>query len=114
MSHRQTRLERSAEGHFPYWVAVPGEQCMGENYHRHRDFCREHNLKLSNYGPSVVWEGNWYSVLRFAELGDAETFMKKFGGEPMHPSERGKGKHWMQWKRGSYKPKPRNPYDFSN
>jgi len=39
--------------------------------------------------------------------------MKEFGGEPMHPSERGKGKRWAQWKKGSYKPKARNPYDFS-
>jgi hypothetical protein len=31
----------------------------------------------------------------------------------MHPSERGKGKRWSQWKKGTYKPKPRSPYDFS-
>lgn len=26
--------------------------------------------------------------------------MQEFGGEPMHPSERGKGKRWSQWKKG--------------
>jgi hypothetical protein len=31
----------------------------------------------------------------------------------MHPSERGKGKNWAQWKKGTYKPKPPSPYDFS-
>src|SRR3977135_2336867 len=31
---------------------------------------------------------------------------------PMHPSERGKGKHWAQWKNGTCVAKPRNPYDF--
>jgi hypothetical protein len=30
--------------------------------------------------------------------------MKAFGGERMHPSERGKGKRWAQWKKGTYKP----------
>ena len=43
----------------------------------------------------------------------AEIFMKEFGSERMHPSERGKGKRWFQWKKGTYKPKPRSPYDFS-
>jgi hypothetical protein len=35
------------------------------------------------------------------------------GGEPMHPSEREKGKRWATWKKGTYRPKVRNPYDFS-
>jgi hypothetical protein len=39
--------------------------------------------------------------------------MKEFGGERMHPSERGKGKRWSMWKKGTYKPKHRSPYDFS-
>jgi hypothetical protein len=30
----------------------------------------------------------------------------------MHPSERGKGKRWAQWKKGTYIAKPRNPYDL--
>jgi hypothetical protein len=55
----------------------------------------------------------WYQVFRFAEPEHAERFMQEFGGEPMHPSERGKGKNWAQWKKGTYRPKPRNPYDFS-
>ena len=29
------------------------------------------------------------------------------------PSERGKGKRWSTWKKGTYKPKPRSPYEFS-
>jgi hypothetical protein len=39
--------------------------------------------------------------------------MKEFGGERMHPSERGKGKRWATWKKGTYMPKARNLYDFS-
>jgi len=55
----------------------------------------------------------WYQVFRFADEQHAEIFMKEFGGERMHPSERGKGKRWSMWKKGTYKPKPRSPYDFS-
>ena len=86
---------------------------MGANYDRHRDFCRDHNLELSNYSPSVVWESEWYVVLRFAEHEHADLFMKEFGGERMNPAEKGRGQHWMKWHKGTYKAKPRNPYDFS-
>lgn len=50
----------------------------------------------------------------FAVEEDAEVFRKEFGGETMHPSERGKGKNWSSWKKGTYKPKPKRPYDFSD
>jgi hypothetical protein len=49
----------------------------------------------------------------FAEEEHAEIFRAEFGGERMHPSEKGKGARWSQWKRGSYEPKARSPYDFS-
>jgi hypothetical protein len=35
---------------------------------------------------------------------DADRFISEFGGERMHPSERGKGKRWPQWRKGSYRP----------
>lgn len=54
----------------------------------------------------MVWEKEWYQVFRFAEEQHAETFMKEFGGERMHPSERGKGKPWSTWNMGTYTPKP--------
>jgi hypothetical protein len=114
MSHRQTRLERIAEGSFPYWVCLPEEKCIGTNFEKHRAFCRMHGLSLANHGHSVVWQKEWYQVFRFAEQRHAERFMHAFGGEPMHPSERGKGKRWATWKKGTYMPKPRNPYDFSD
>jgi len=34
--------------------------------------------------------------LPFADEQHAEIFMKEFGGERTHPSERGKGKRWSQ------------------
>jgi hypothetical protein len=42
----------------------------------------------------------------FAEEQHAEVFSKEFGGERMHPSEKGKGKRWGTWKKGTHKPSP--------
>jgi hypothetical protein len=38
----------------------------------------------------------------FAEAADAEVFRQEFGGEPMHPSEKGKGNNWSQWKKKAH------------
>jgi hypothetical protein len=81
MSHRQTRLERIAEGSFPYWVCLPEERCTGANYDKHQSFCQAHGLKLSRHGHSVVWQREWYCVFRFAEQEHAYRFMKEFGGD---------------------------------
>ncbi len=70
-------------------------------------------LITSATGLWLYWQKEWYQAFRFAKQQHAERFMQEFGGEPMHPSERGKGKRWSQWKKGTYMPKPRNPYDFS-
>jgi hypothetical protein len=104
MSHRQTRLERISEGSFPYWVCLPEEKCIGANYNKHWSFCQASGLTPSRHGRSVVWQREWYCVFRFAEQEHADLFMQEFGGEPMHPSERGRGKHWSQWKKGTYRP----------
>ena len=90
MSHRQTRMERADEGSFPYWGALIEEKCIGANFHVHQEFCRTHGLSLSKYGPAVVWQHEWYQVFRFARPEDA--------------SEKGKGKNWAQWRKGSHKP----------
>jgi hypothetical protein len=39
----------------------------------------------------------------FAEEGHANTFCKEFGGDRMHPSEKGKGKNWSFWRKGTAK-----------
>jgi hypothetical protein len=103
ISRRQTRMERADEGSFPCWVAVTEEKCIGANYDVHQEFCRSHDLSLSRFGHSVVWQKEWYQVFRFGRLEDADRFMREFGGEPMHPSEKGKGKNWAQWRKGSHK-----------
>jgi hypothetical protein len=96
MSHRQTRLERIAERSFPYRVCLAEEKCVGAIFEKHREFCRVNGLALSRFGHSVVWQREWYQVFRFAMQAHAERFMQEFGGEPMHPSERSKGKRWAQ------------------
>ena len=57
----------------------------------------------------MVWQKEWYQVFRFADEQHAEIFMKEFGGERMHPSERGKGKRWSMWKKGTYIAKAPKP-----
>lgn len=108
------RIARAADINCPYWVALVEDKCTGAQYHRHRDFCREQGLLLSNHGHSVVWQNEWYHVFQFAEDEHAERFIQEFGGERMHPSEKGQGKRWAQWKKGTYKPKPKSPYDFKD
>jgi hypothetical protein len=104
MAHRQTKLERLAEGRFPCWVALIEAKCTGARYGKIREFCAQNGLTLSRLGHSVVWQKEWYQVFRFGREEDAHTFMRQFGGERMHPSERGKGKNWAQWRKGTYKP----------
>ena len=96
--------ERADEGSFPYWVALIEQKCIGVNFHVHQEFCRTHGLSSSRYGPAVVWQHEWYQVFRFGRSEDADRFMKEFGGERMPPSEKGKGKNWAQWRKGSHKP----------
>ena len=108
------RILRGASNTCPHWVALPEDDCIGANFHKLRRFCEDQKLSHSRHGHSVVWRKEWYQVFMFAEEADAEVFSKEFGGEPMHPSERGKGKNWSQWKKGTYMPKPKWPYDFKD
>jgi hypothetical protein len=48
-------------------------------------------------------ENTFYQVFMFAVEEDAEIFHEQFGGELMHPSEKGRGTHWSQWKKDSGK-----------
>ena len=81
------------------------DKCIGQNFHKLRDFCRERDLTLSRHGHSVAWQHEYYQVFMFAEEEHAEVFRKEFGGDPMHPSERGKGKNWARWKKGTHNSK---------
>jgi hypothetical protein len=69
------------------------EKCTARGTWKFWSFCRRKGLSLSTFGHSVVWQKEWYNVFRFGSEEDARAFMQEFGGEPMHPSERGKGKN---------------------
>lgn len=95
------RILRGADATHRHWVALQEEMCIGENFHALRTFCDERGLSLSRHGHSVNCDGQFYQVFMFAEEEHAEIFRAEFGGERMHPSERGKGARWGQWKKGS-------------
>ena len=84
---------------------LPEEKCIGQHFQKLRAFCEERRLSLSRHGHTVVWQHNIYQVFMFATDADAEVFREAFDGERMHPSEKGTGKHWSTWRRGTYKPK---------
>jgi hypothetical protein len=94
------RILRGADSSHPHWVALEEEKCTGENFHALRAFCNERGLSLSRHGHSAIRDGRFFQVFMFAEDAHAEAFREAFGGERMHPSERGKGARWAQWKKG--------------
>jgi hypothetical protein len=71
------------------------------------EFCDERGLSLSNHGHSVNRDGQFFQVFMFAEEEHAEIFRAEFGGERMHPSERGKGARWAQWRKETNEQKPK-------
>jgi hypothetical protein len=99
------RILRAADRNFPHWIALPEDHCTGANFHTLRKFAEDRNLSMSRHGHSVVWQRAYYQVFMFADEEHAKIFCDAFGGELMHPSERGKGKNWSQWKKGAYRPK---------
>ena len=99
------RILRAADRNCPHWVALPEDNCTGANFHKLRKFSDDRKLSMSRHGHSVVWQREYYQVFMFADEEHAKVFSDEFGGELMHPTERGKGQNWSQWKKGAYKPK---------
>ena len=46
---------------------------------------------------SIVHGGHLHNDYCFAEDGDADTFMRRFGGETFDPKQRGKGRSRAKW-----------------
>jgi hypothetical protein len=86
---------------WPHQVALPADACTGAQFHVHARFCAEKQLSLCPRGHAVVFEDRWYTVFCFAEKDHAAQFMAAFGGEPFDPDERGRGRHWAQWRKGT-------------
>jgi hypothetical protein len=100
------RVLRGANLTHSHWVALEEKKCTGQHFYELRKFCQERDLCLSLHGHSVVSEGTFYQVFMFADEEHAEIFRKEFGGERMHPSEKGRGTKWAQWKKDSHIQKP--------
>jgi hypothetical protein len=47
------RILRGADQNFPFWVVLHEDKCIGENFYKLREFCRERDLNLSRHGHSV-------------------------------------------------------------
>jgi hypothetical protein len=39
---------------YPHWVALPEENCVGQNFHKLRRFCEDRKLSLSRYADIVA------------------------------------------------------------
>jgi hypothetical protein len=94
------RILRGADHTHRHWVALQEEKCIGANYRMLRTFCGERGLSLSPHGHSVISDNAPHQVFMFAEEEHAEIFREAFGGERMHPEEKGKGARWARWKKG--------------
>jgi hypothetical protein len=101
------RILRAADKSHPYWVAVLEDKCIGQNYDVIRDFCEQRGLSLSRHGHSVTHQSEYYQVFMFADDEHADIFCTQFGGERMEPSEKGKGRHWSSWRKGTAQPSKR-------
>lgn len=84
------RILRGAEMTHPFWVVLPKERCIGENFYILRNFCDGRGLSLSRHGRSISRREGYYQVFMFAEEADADVFRNEFGGERMHAKERHK------------------------
>jgi hypothetical protein len=112
VSDHATSLDNPPRKSFSNCVALRSDQCSGK-YELHQAFFRDNALTVSTHGHDVVWQGEWYHVFMFAEKAHADLFMSTFAGEPFNPADKGRGKHWMQWKKGLSKPKVKGPYDHT-
>jgi hypothetical protein len=102
MSHRQTRMERADEGSFPIGRVERGEVTLARTFAFTRSFAEATACLYPGMG--LPWQHEWYQVFRFARPKDADRFIKESGGERVHPSEKGNGKNWAQWRKGTHRP----------
>jgi hypothetical protein len=82
---------------WPHQVALPANTSEQDGYKTIHEFCKD--LSICSRGHSVFHEDQWFNFYCFADPGDAEKFMKRFGGERFDPKQRGKGSNWARWKK---------------
>lgn len=87
MVYRKGELSKAAiDRGWPFQVALEARFCMGDNFIKHRLYCRE--LSLCARGHSFYRENRDYHVFCFAIREHAESFAKRFRGEFMDAKDR--------------------------
>jgi hypothetical protein len=81
---------------WPYQVAIAAD-ITRSNFNAIRNFSND--LSLCLRGHAVFHDGKWFNVYCFAEPGDLDKFMQRFGGEKFDPKQRGRGSNWARWKK---------------
>lgn len=94
---------------WPYQVALPRDQCTGQNLERPHEFCR--GLKVYSLHPAVNDGHQEYLVCCFAEPEDALQFKEAFSGISFYPEDR-KGRNWKPPPGDIRRQPKRDPYDW--
>lgn len=89
---------------WPHQIAIPAEICRGPLRPAIIEFCKPYPDSGSPF--QLHHEGQSYLVKCFPEKAIADEFIRRFGGEPFDPAERGKGHFWFRWYKGRSQAKP--------
>ena len=98
MGRRKGELSGAAiDRKFPQQVMVSASLLSGiagaEKYQQAID-----GLSVCSRTHSLCEDDEWQTIVCFAEEADAGLFRERFGGEPFHPSSRGRGHNWHIWR----------------
>ena len=86
MTRRKGELSKSTiDPEWPNQIAIPADQCTGDNYKRHHFFIAGESLSLCPRGHTFYHGARDYHVFCFAEREQAERFQQQFGGELIDP-----------------------------
>lgn len=105
MSKRKGQMSQSTINRlWPYQVAILAVEYRGPMKGAIDEFCKPYPESSSPH--QVHYEGEGYLVKCFPEKAIADEFVRRFGGEPLDPRDRGKGHFWFRWDKGKSQAKP--------
>ncbi|MDH4442379.1 MAG: hypothetical protein QE284_18590 [Rhizobium sp.] len=84
---------------WPHQVAILGDDYRGPLKPDIDAFCKPYPHSGAPW--QLHHDGRSYLVKCFPEKSIADEFIARFGGERFDPRERGKGKLWFEWRKGS-------------
>lgn len=100
MSKRKGQMSQATiNRRWPHQVAILAEICRGPLKADIFEFCKPYPNSGSPW--QIHHESQSYLVKCFPEKSIADEFIARFGGEWFDPRERGKGKLWFDWRKGS-------------